>query len=235
MVHAKGVGRAPITSSSPFVKTAGTNFVVAGKKVVFAGTNAFYLLIDSTSDADVLKFFETAASKVRGWGRKCGGVTRATAPPPTRARLGSPLLPLQGVTLVRFFAFSNGYGIDNIPMRTPLQPKPGVYDENMWRRMDLILATAAKAGIRLIAPLANFEPELGGIDWYAREVIGSSDKQQVRVEGCGEREAGWCAACATAATRRRLRGILGAGGGGRGDRRPPCPRSGALSFMSTPE
>lgn len=71
MVHAKGVGRPPLTASSPFVKTAGTDFVVAGQKVVFAGTNAFYLLLDSTSDADVLKFFEVRAALVLGrdWGR----------------------------------------------------------------------------------------------------------------------------------------------------------------------
>jgi len=118
MVHAAGVARAPITAASPFVKTAGTKFTVGGAPVVFAGTNAFYLLLDSTSDADVLKFFDTAAAK--------------------------------GATLVRFFAFTNGYGEGSVPMRTPLQPRVGVFDESQWKRMDLILATAAQKGIQLI-------------------------------------------------------------------------------------
>lgn len=118
MVHAAGVARAPITAASPFVKTAGTKFTVGGAPVVFAGTNAFYLLLDSTSDADVLKFFDTVAAK--------------------------------GATLVRFFAFTNGYGEGSVPMRTPLQPRVGVFDESQWKRMDLILATAAQKGIRLI-------------------------------------------------------------------------------------
>lgn len=80
-------------------------------------------------------------------------------------------------------------------MRAPLQPSPGVFDEGAWRRMDLILNTAAKAGIRLIAPLANFEPEMGGIDWYVREVTGSSDKQQAS----GKWEAGSAAVVADGA------------------------------------
>jgi len=104
-------------------------------------------LLDSTSDADVVKFFETVAAK--------------------------------GATLVRFFAFTNGYGSGSVPMRTPLQPRVGVFDESQWRRMDLILATAAKNGIRLIAPLANFEPELGGIDWYVNEVLGSGQPKEL--------------------------------------------------------
>lgn len=102
--------------SSPFVKTAGTRFQVGGVNTVFAGTNAFYLLLDSTSDTDVYTFFDIVAAK--------------------------------GATLVRFFAFTNGYGAGSVPMRTPLQPRVGVFDESQWRRMDLILATGAKSGIR---------------------------------------------------------------------------------------
>ena len=116
IVHAQSVSRARITPASPFVKTAGTRFQVGDVNTVFAGTNAFYLLLDSTFDADVYKFFETVAAK--------------------------------GATLVRFFAFTNGYGAGSVPMRTPLQPRVGVFDESQWKRMDLILATAAKNGIR---------------------------------------------------------------------------------------
>lgn len=118
VVHAASVTRAPVTPASPFVKTAGTRFQIGGQNVVFAGTNAFYLLLDSTSDADVVKFFDAVAAK--------------------------------GATLVRFFAFTNGYGAGSVPMRTPLQPRVGVYDESQWKRMDMILATAAKYGIRCV-------------------------------------------------------------------------------------
>ena len=31
----------------------------------------------------------------------------------------------------------------------------------------------------LITPLANFEPELGGIDWYVREVLGDGKAKEL--------------------------------------------------------
>ena len=37
--------------------------------------------------------------------------------------------------------------------------------EEALRRLDLVLAAAAAHGVRLILPLANFEAELGGMQW----------------------------------------------------------------------
>ena len=60
-----------------------------------------------------------------------------------------------GATVVRVFAHSDGYSVSQ-----PIQPKLGVYDEVALRRLDLVVATASKYGIRLILPFTNFEPFL---------------------------------------------------------------------------
>jgi hypothetical protein len=71
----------------------------------------------------------------------------------------------KGANLVRFFAFGNGYGEGSIGMNAPAQPALGVFNEAALRRMDLILAEARAAGLRVIMPLANFEDEMGGMAW----------------------------------------------------------------------
>ena len=46
----------------------------------------------------------------------------------------------------------------------------GVYDEGGLQRLDLILAEAASHGIRVIFPLVNVWPDLGGMQWWVDQV-----------------------------------------------------------------
>lgn len=46
------------------------------------------------------------------------------------------------------------------------QPKPGVYNEEAFERLDYVVQRAAEYGIRLIIPLTNYWPDFGGMDQY---------------------------------------------------------------------
>ena len=46
----------------------------------------------------------------------------------------------------------------------------GVYDEAGLQRLDLILAEAAKNNVRVIFPLVNVWPDLGGMQWWVDQV-----------------------------------------------------------------
>jgi mannan endo-1,4-beta-mannosidase len=77
-------------------------------------------------------------------------------------------------TVIRVFAHSDGAASTS----NPIQPSLGVYNENALKRLDLVLFSAAKYGIRLILPFTNYEPFLGGIQWYAEQVAGlGADKE----------------------------------------------------------
>lgn len=76
---------------------------------------------------------------------------------------------------MRVFAFANGYGKDGYDatkVTTPIQPRVGVFSEDGFARLDLIVATAARYGVRLIMPLSNWWDELGGAQWYVDSVLG---------------------------------------------------------------
>lgn len=45
-----------------------------------------------------------------------------------------------------------------------------MYDEAGLQRLDLILAEAAKNNIRVIFPLVNVWPDLGGMQWWVDQV-----------------------------------------------------------------
>lgn len=85
----------------------------------------------------------------------------------------------KGANVMRVFAHSDGYGFpDEMPVEVPIQPQLGKYNEKALQRLDLVLAEAGKNGIKLILPFTNFEPFLGGIQWYAEQVHGpGSDKE----------------------------------------------------------
>ncbi|KAK9819797.1 hypothetical protein WJX72_002477 [[Myrmecia] bisecta] len=83
----------------------------------------------------------------------------------------------KGVTAVRTWAFINGYGT-SYSTPNPFQPSPGVYKEENLKRLDLVLAEAAKHGIRVILMLGNFEPESGGMSWYVSEILGSGHAKE---------------------------------------------------------
>jgi mannan endo-1,4-beta-mannosidase len=125
----------------------------------FAGTNAFYLMLDHVSDADVRTFMQATAGK--------------------------------GANLIRFFAFSNGPGEGSVTMANPIQPSLGTCNEAALRRMDLILAEARSAGLRVIMPLANFEPEMGGMDWFVEQVKGAGQPKELFYTDAAVKDAYW--------------------------------------------
>jgi mannan endo-1,4-beta-mannosidase len=46
----------------------------------------------------------------------------------------------------------------------------GVFNEDSFKRLDLILAEAAKNNVYIIFPFVNFWPDLGGMQWYVDQV-----------------------------------------------------------------
>ncbi|KDD72716.1 hypothetical protein H632_c2982p0, partial [Helicosporidium sp. ATCC 50920] len=73
----------------------------------------------------------------------------------------------RGATLIRVFAHGNGMEKTNRP--NLIQPTLGSYNEEALRRLDLVLATAAKNGIRLILVFTNYEPDSGGMRWLVEQ------------------------------------------------------------------
>lgn len=60
-----------------------------------------------------------------------------------------------GIKVLRVFAFSNGLNISNIPTYYAIQPVLGHFSELPLRRLDFILATGAKYGLRFIMVLGT--------------------------------------------------------------------------------
>lgn len=58
-----------------------------------------------------------------------------------------------GIKVLRVFAFSNGLNISNIATYYAIQPVLGHFSELPLRRLDFILATGAKYGLRFIMVL----------------------------------------------------------------------------------
>ena len=81
---------------------------------------------------------------------------------------------------MRVFAFANGYGqdgYDSSKMSRPFQPKLGSFSDDGFARLDLVVAAAAKNGLRLILPLSNWWDEQGGCQWWVDQVYGRNPKQ----------------------------------------------------------
>ena len=81
---------------------------------------------------------------------------------------------------MRVFAFANGYGQDGYEsskMSRPFQPRLGVFSDDGFSRLDLVVAAAAKNGLRLILPLSNWWDEQGGCQWWVDQVYGRNPKQ----------------------------------------------------------
>ena len=85
----------------------------------------------------------------------------------------------QGARVIRFFAFSNGDGAGSVPTPQPIQPQVGTFDETALQRLDLVIAEAAKNGMRVIMPLVNYEPALGGMQWYVDNILGAGQDKEV--------------------------------------------------------
>ena len=77
---------------------------------------------------------------------------------------------------MRVFAFANGYGQDGYEsskMSRPFQPRLGTFSDDGLSRLDLVVAAAAKNGLRLILPLSNWWDEQGGCQWWVCTVCSS--------------------------------------------------------------
>ena len=125
-----------------FVTTKGTQFVEAGKRHVFVGTN----------------FWQ---------GMNLGAISSPSTPG-DRARLGRELDRLQtlGITNVRVMAASEGP--DTEPYRTvpSLMPQAGVYNEQVFAGLDYFLDQLSQRGIRAVMVLNNYWEWTGGMAQY---------------------------------------------------------------------
>ncbi|KIZ00565.1 Mannan endo-1,4-beta-mannosidase 1 [Monoraphidium neglectum] len=67
-----------------------------------------------------------------------------------------------GFSVIRTWAFNDGGGWN------ALQTAPGVYDENVFRGLDWVIAQCAARGLRLMLTLSNFWEDFGGFPQYVR-------------------------------------------------------------------
>ncbi len=79
-----------------------------------------------------------------------------------------------GLNFVRTWGFRDGTS-DAGPM---LQPEPGEYNEEAFRRFDSLVAKAGEYGIRLVLPLVNNWEEYGGKHQYVDWVDGASSADE---------------------------------------------------------
>ena len=129
--------------SAEFVKTAGTKFTLGGKPWYFGGTNAVYIINGPDFPESEIDPFFCIQAN-------------------------------QGARVVRLAAYLNGFGCKECTKTpNPIQPKVGVFNEGTLQRLDKMVASAKKHGIRLIMTLGNFEDQWGGMQWYVDEVLGS--------------------------------------------------------------
>ncbi len=114
------------------------------------------------------------------------GWTRASLPPTHKTPFkiqeidrALKMHAVHGLKVLRIFAFSNGLNMSNIATYYAIQPVLGHYSEVPLQRLDYILATGARYGLRFIMVLGNYEPELGGIKWWTESVLGEGSDPQL--------------------------------------------------------
>ncbi len=84
----------------------------------------------------------------------------------------------KGLRVVRLWGFSCKGAQWGTPILESANTSGVVYNESAWRRLDATLDAARAVGLKVILPLVNYEPEYCGIDWWAKQIIGSNDRQQ---------------------------------------------------------
>ena len=89
----------------------------------------------------------------------------------------------KGIRVVRLWGFSCKGAHWGEPIIEWASTSGIGYNESGFRRLDATLDAARAAGLKIILPLVNFEPEYCGIDWWTKQVIGSSDRQQFYTDG----------------------------------------------------
>ena len=130
-----------ISSSSSFIRPCGIKFCLDGKPWYSVGTNAWNI--------HRLAGNNIAASK---------------------ARIKSEIAmhASKGANTLRIFSHSDGSGGYAV---TPIQPSPGVFNEQALSVLDYTLAVASDHNIHVILTLANFEPFTGGMQWYVDRLV----------------------------------------------------------------
>jgi mannan endo-1,4-beta-mannosidase len=104
--------------------------------------------------------------------------------------LGSPahaddqlaLAQALGFTVLRIWGFADGPGTGM--GANAFQPAPGVYNETALRALDYVLHKADLAGVRLIIPLVNGNPEFGGVPQYLQWCGGTSERAFYEAPAC---------------------------------------------------
>ncbi|KAK2078443.1 hypothetical protein QBZ16_003283 [Prototheca wickerhamii] len=132
-----------VNAVSGFVTTNKGNFSVNGKRWYAAGTNAFY--------AAQYDLFTTAQVD-------------------TMLQMHAA----NGTTVLRVFAFTDGYGTQaNVLTPNPIQPRLGVYNETVARRLDYVVNKASQLNMRVILTLTNWWPFYGGMRLIRVSIITS--------------------------------------------------------------
>lgn len=67
-----------------------------------------------------------------------------------------------GLRVIRTWAFLDGESHDGIA----LQPEPGKFDDEGFRRLDRVLEQASRHGLKLVLTLVNRWDDFGGMRWY---------------------------------------------------------------------
>ena len=78
------------------------------------------------------------------------------------------------IKVLRLWAFSCGTAH---PMIRAIVDGTVQYDEEALRRLDLVVASARDADVKLIMPLVNYETEYCSMGWWAQQVTGQTDRQ----------------------------------------------------------
>ncbi|MBP1655749.1 MAG: mannanase [Bacteroidetes bacterium] len=121
-----------------FVRVQGNRFTIDGTPYYFAGTNMWY-----------------------------GCYIGSTGPTGNRERLCRELdfLAAQGITNLRVLAASESSHVRHAA-EPPIQPAPGVVDEDLLRGLDFLLAEMADRDMRAVLYLNNFWEWSGGMAAY---------------------------------------------------------------------
>jgi mannan endo-1,4-beta-mannosidase len=135
-----------------FVRAEGTGFRAGNKPFRFVGSNEYELF--TRADRTTSRLDYTADGTI---------VPPGTAQP-WREQIDRQLLEMarHRITVLRTWAF------DENPESFAFQPGPGEYNEETFARLDYIVDSARRHGIRVILTMANYWPDYGGIGAYAR-------------------------------------------------------------------
>jgi len=129
-----------------FVRVEGEQFMIGERPYDFLGVNLWYgMNLGSTGEAG------------------------------NRERLVRELDRLEemGVTNLRVMAASAGPASEPWRVKPALQSEPGVYDEDLLRGLDFLLAEAGKRDMRLVLVLNNFFQWTGGMAQYVSWATGT--------------------------------------------------------------